>query len=57
MENRVMVSARKFTELGAAVTDEIAEIRQIETTTRTLSLEFDDPEPPPANNSKAAAAD
>jgi DNA recombination protein RmuC len=57
LENRVMVSARKFTELGAAVTDEIAEIKQIETTTRTLSLEFEDPEPPPADTSKAAAAD
>lgn len=57
LENRVMVSARKFTELGAAVTDEIAEIKQIETTTRTLSLEFEDPEPPPTNSSKAAAAD
>jgi DNA recombination protein RmuC len=57
LENRVMVSARKFTELGASVSDEIAEIKQIETTTRTLSLEFEDPEPPPVNTSKAAAAD
>jgi DNA recombination protein RmuC len=39
-ESRVMVTARKFPELGASVTDEIPELEQIETTTRTLSLEF-----------------
>jgi len=39
-----MVSARKFVELGAPVTDEIAELSPIETTTRNLTLEFDDPE-------------
>jgi len=40
MESRVMVTARKFPELGAAVTDEIPELGQIETTTRTLSLDW-----------------
>ena len=40
MESRVMVTARKFPELGAAITEEIPEIDQIETTTRTLSLDW-----------------
>jgi DNA recombination protein RmuC len=38
MESRVMVSARKFAELGPAVTDEIAQLEPIEKTTRTLEL-------------------
>src|SRR5215470_14334219 len=42
MESRVMVTARKFPELGAPVTDEIATLEPIETTTRNLTLEFDD---------------
>jgi DNA recombination protein RmuC len=44
LESRVMVSARKFVELGAPVTEEITELSPIETTTRNLTLEFDDPE-------------
>jgi DNA recombination protein RmuC len=44
LESRVMVSARKFVELGAPVTEEIAELNPIETTTRNLTLEFDDSE-------------
>jgi len=40
MESRVLVTARKFPELGAAVTEEIPEVEQIETTTRTLSLDW-----------------
>jgi DNA recombination protein RmuC len=44
LESRVMVTARKFVELGAPVTEEIAELTPIETTTRNLTLEFDDPE-------------
>jgi DNA recombination protein RmuC len=43
LESRVMVSARKFAELGT-VAGEIAELDQIETTTRNLTLDFDDPE-------------
>jgi DNA recombination protein RmuC len=46
LESRVMVSARKFVELGAPVTEEIAELNPIETTTRNLTLDFDDPENP-----------
>ena len=49
LESRVMVSARKFVELGAPVTDEIAELSPIETTTRNLTLDFDDPEKAEAN--------
>jgi len=40
MESRVMVTARNFPELGAPITDEIPELDQIETTTRTLSLDW-----------------
>jgi DNA recombination protein RmuC len=40
MESRVLVTARKFPELGAAITEEIPELDQIETTTRTLSLDW-----------------
>ncbi len=44
LESRVMVSARKFAELGSSVTEEIGELDPIETTTRNLTLEFDDPD-------------
>ena|SRR5579862_319676 len=40
MESRVMVTARKFPELGAPITEEIPPLDQIETTTRTLSLDW-----------------
>ncbi len=40
LETRVMVSARKFGELGAAVTEEIPSLEPIETTARTLSLDW-----------------
>jgi DNA recombination protein RmuC len=43
LESRVMVTARKFVELGAPVTEEIATLEPIETTTRNLTLDFDDP--------------
>jgi len=45
LESRVMVTARKFVELGAPVTEEIAELEPIETTTRNLTLDFVEPEP------------
>ena len=44
LESRVMVSARKFAELGAPVTEEIATLEPVETTTRNLTLEFEDTE-------------
>jgi DNA recombination protein RmuC len=53
LESRVMVSARKFVELGAPVTEEISELNPIETTTRNLTLEFDDPEKPEAGTEPA----
>ena len=40
MENRVLVSARKFTELGAAVAEDIPELAPIETSARALSFDW-----------------
>ncbi|HUO17785.1 MAG TPA: DNA recombination protein RmuC [Verrucomicrobiae bacterium] len=48
LENRVLVSARKFAELGAAVADEIPELEPVETSARTLSFDWDDEASPPA---------
>jgi DNA recombination protein RmuC len=42
LEGRVLVSARRFAELGASVTDEIPELEPIDTTSRTLQLEWDE---------------
>lgn len=42
LENRVLVSARKFAELGAAVAEDIPELEPIETSARALSFEWDD---------------
>ena len=42
LESRVLVSARKFAELGAPVAEDIAEVEPIEKTARTLSFEWDD---------------
>ncbi len=42
LENRVLVSARKFSELGAPVVEDIPELEPIETTARALSFEWDD---------------
>jgi DNA recombination protein RmuC len=42
LENRVLVSARKFAELGASVADDIPELAPIETTARALSFEWDE---------------
>ena len=41
LESRVLVSARKFAELGASVADDIPELEPIETTARALSFEWD----------------
>ena len=56
LENRVLVSARKFSELGASVADDIPELEPIETTARALSFEWDDEpvaEPTPNNDRRA----
>jgi DNA recombination protein RmuC len=42
LENRVLVSARKFSELGASVAEDIPELEPIETTARALSFEWDE---------------
>jgi DNA recombination protein RmuC len=54
LENRVLVSARKFSELGASVAEDIPELEPIETTARALSFEWDDePENPSGEERKA----
>jgi DNA recombination protein RmuC len=45
LESRVLVSARKFTELGAPVAEDIPELEPIETTARALSFDWDDEAP------------
>ncbi|MBZ5574071.1 MAG: DNA recombination protein RmuC [Acidobacteriia bacterium] len=45
LENRVLVSARRFPELGARGAGEIPQPAQIESTTRTLALEWEEPTP------------
>ncbi|MGA7907385.1 MAG: DNA recombination protein RmuC [Candidatus Sulfotelmatobacter sp.] len=47
LENRVLVSARKFAELGAAVAEDIPELEPIETTARALSFEWEEDNSPP----------
>ncbi len=42
LESRVLVSARKFAELGASVADDIPELARIETTARALSFDWDE---------------
>jgi DNA recombination protein RmuC len=42
LESRVLVSARKFAELGATVAEDIPELEPIETTARALSFDWDD---------------
>jgi DNA recombination protein RmuC len=55
LENRVLVSARKFSELGASVAKDIPELEPIETTARALSFDWGDEEPevPPQTERKA----
>lgn len=42
LENRVLVSARKFADLGASVAEDIPELEPLETTARALSFEWDE---------------
>ena len=46
LESRVLVSARKFAELGASVAEDIPELEPIETTARALSFDWDEAETP-----------
>ena len=48
LESRVLVSARKFAELGASVAEDIPELEPIETTARALSFEWDEEDSPEA---------
>ena len=56
LENRVLVSARKFAELGASVAEDIPELEPIETTARALSFEWDEdlPEQSPVSSDRKA---
>src|ERR1022692_1399487 len=55
LESRVLVSARKFAELGASVADDIPELAPIETTARALSFEWEEELPPePAEHERKA---
>jgi DNA recombination protein RmuC len=47
LESRVLVSARKFSELGASVAEDIPELEPIETTARALSFEWDEDDASP----------
>jgi DNA recombination protein RmuC len=55
LENRVLVSARKFAELGAAVAEDIPELEPIETTSRALSFEWDEEPPEPSKSAERKA--
>jgi DNA recombination protein RmuC len=47
LESRVLVSARKFAELGASVADDIPELEPIETSARALSFDWGEDEAAP----------
>jgi DNA recombination protein RmuC len=55
LESRVLVSARKFAELGASVADDIPELEPIETTSRALSFEWDEDALPEATEDERKA--
>jgi len=55
LESRVLVSARKFAELGASVADDIPELEPIETTARALSFDWDEDNLPAGDESKRKA--
>jgi len=42
LETRVLVTARKFPELGAAVSSDIPEIEPVETTARNLQIDWEE---------------
>ena len=45
LETRVLVSARKFVELGARAAEDIPELEPIETSSRTLAFDWDEEAP------------
>ena len=56
LESRVLVSARKFAELGASVADDIPELAPIETTARALSFEWDEDDVQPESTEEERKA-
>jgi DNA recombination protein RmuC len=54
LESRVLVSARKFAELGASVADDIPGLEPIETTARALSFDWEEAEGAPAKGERKA---
>jgi DNA recombination protein RmuC len=55
LENRVLVSARKFSELGASVAEDIPQLEPIETTARALSFDWGEEEPATQEDEKRKA--
>src|ERR1700740_825835 len=55
LESGVLVSARKFAELGASVPEDIPELEPIETTARALSFDWGEELPAPAEESERKA--
>jgi DNA recombination protein RmuC len=55
LENRVLVSARKFSELGASVAEDIPQLEPIETTARALSFDWGEEEPATQEDEKRRA--
>jgi hypothetical protein len=53
----VLVSARKFAELGASVAEDIPELEPIETTSRALSFDWDEDDPGSENLSSPVVDD
>jgi hypothetical protein len=51
----VLVSARKFAELGASVADDIPELEPIETTARALSFDWEEAETSSAEKAERKA--
>jgi DNA recombination protein RmuC len=55
LESRVLVSARKFAELGASVAEDIPELEPLATSARALSFEWDDELPSSAEEQERQA--
>jgi len=56
LENRVMVSARKFAELGTSIVEEIPELEPIESTARALSFDWGEDEDDVPQSAKGKGA-
>jgi DNA recombination protein RmuC len=56
LENRVLVSARKFAELGASVAEDIPDLEPIETTARALSFDWDEDARESSSNERVSSS-